>query len=63
MHGHTSTHSTPRWVKMFGIAVIGLLALFIGLHLIGGTPFAHMFDRRGHHTQSPSGTEHRLQQP
>ena len=54
MHGHGSPYSTSRWVKVFGIAVIALLLLAAGLHLIGRALFG------GH----VSGTaEHRTQQP
>ena len=29
------TYSTPRWVKVFGIIFIVLVALFLTLHLTG----------------------------
>ena len=63
MHGHASTHSTPRWVKVFGIAIIALLVVFVGVHLIGRNPLGHMFGGHGDHTPPPSATEHRLQRP
>ena len=33
---------TPRWVKVFGIIVIGLILLFAVLHLSGHSPMDHM---------------------
>ena len=45
-------HTTPRWVKVFGIIVIILILLFVILHLIG-VGF-------GGHTSS---IEHSAQQP
>jgi hypothetical protein len=35
----------PRWVKVFGVVILGLLVLFVILHLLGGgfrghAPFA-----------------------
>ena len=30
--------STPRWVKLFGILVLVLVLLFVGLHLTGNSP-------------------------
>lgn len=35
MHNRGSPHSTPRWVKLFGIIVITLLLLFVSLHFVG----------------------------
>ncbi len=33
----------PRWVKLFGIIAIGLILLFVILHLTGNSPFGdHM---------------------
>ncbi|MEP7356942.1 MAG: hypothetical protein ABI847_06850 [Anaerolineales bacterium] len=26
----------PRWVKVFGILIIGLILLFVSVHLLGG---------------------------
>ena len=26
---------TPRWVYLFGVALVGLVALFVGLHFAG----------------------------
>ena len=48
----TKPHTTPRWVKVFGIIVIVLILLFVILHLTGGG--------FGGHT---SPIEHRVQQP
>jgi len=42
-----STASTPRWVKVFGTAMVGLVLLFVALHLTG-----HGF---GSHTPVPGG--------
>jgi hypothetical protein len=58
MHGHGPTHSSPRWVKVFGITVIVLLLLFIGLHLIGGSLLGHTFG-----APPSSATDHGMQQP
>jgi hypothetical protein len=55
MHGHGSTQSTPRWVKVFGIIVIALLLLFASLYLIGSSLLGHV--------QHSGATEHGLQQP
>jgi hypothetical protein len=33
---------TPRWVKVFGIIAIGLVLLFIILHLAGGGFHGHV---------------------
>lgn len=62
-HGHGSTHSTPRWVKVFGITVIVLLLLFVGLHVIGRSLLGHAFGGHGDHVPPSSATEHGLQQP
>ncbi len=38
-----SPPSTPRWVKIFGIIGIVLIAVFAILHLTGNSPFgSHM---------------------
>jgi hypothetical protein len=44
-------HTTPRWVKIFGIAVVVVVVLMVILHLTGS---GHaIFD---HHLSSSSGT-------
>lgn len=35
----------PRWVKVFGIIGIGLVLLFVILHLTGLSPGGHMSHR------------------
>jgi hypothetical protein len=62
MHGHGSTHRTPRWVKVIGIMVIALL-LLVGLHLIGMSLLGHVSGERGDYGPSPSATEHGMQRP
>lgn len=46
MPDHKSPPSTPRWVKVFGTIALGLVLLFVILHLtgIGGNhgPGRHM---------------------
>lgn len=37
-----STPGTPRWVKVLGIVIIGLVLLFAVLHLSGRSPIDHM---------------------
>ena len=37
-----STPGTPRWVKVFGIIIVGLVLLFAVLHLTGHGPMNHM---------------------
>ena len=34
-------NKTPRWVKAFGIVAIGLVLLFVILHLTGNSPGGH----------------------
>jgi hypothetical protein len=59
IHRHGLPYSTPRWVKVFGITVIALLLLAVGLHVIGGELLGYTFGGHGEHA-SPSGpTEHR----
>ncbi|MEP6877133.1 MAG: hypothetical protein ABI887_22450 [Burkholderiales bacterium] len=36
-----SPASTPRWVKLFGIAAIVVVLLFVALHLTGNSPGGH----------------------
>ena len=55
---HRSSTATPRWVKVFGITVVALLLLFIGLHLIGGSLLGHTFG-----APPSSATDHGMQQP
>ena len=33
--GRDAALGTPRWVYLFGITLVGLVALFVGLHLAG----------------------------
>jgi len=63
MHGHGSTHSTPRWVKVFGIIVIVLLVLFVSMHLIGRSNLGYTLGGHGEHALPSSAPEHGLQQP
>ena len=35
---HGSATGTPRWVKVFGLVALGLLLLFVILHLVGVSP-------------------------
>lgn len=49
-----SPPSTPRWVKLFGIAVLVLLLLFAGLHLSGKAPT---------HMPGSGGIEHGMDAP
>ena len=44
----SSTYSTPRWVKVFGIIFITLIVVFIVLHFLG-------LGFGGHHGPMPSG--------
>jgi hypothetical protein len=34
-------HATPRWVKVFGVIALIVLAAFVILHLAGGGPRGH----------------------
>ncbi|MBT9470778.1 MAG: hypothetical protein IV099_06295 [Phenylobacterium sp.] len=52
--GHRSAGATPRWVKVFGIIGLVLVALFVVLHLTG-----HGFGRQMH----MSSPEHGVQRP
>jgi hypothetical protein len=36
-----SIPSTPRWVRLFGIAAIVLVLVFILMHLTGTAPMTH----------------------
>jgi hypothetical protein len=45
---------TPRWVKAFGIVVVVVALLFVGLHVTGNVPS---------HTPGSSGAEHGMQVP
>jgi hypothetical protein len=40
--GHRAAPGTPRWVKVFGVILIGLVVLFAVLHLSGHSPVDHM---------------------
>ena len=42
MHQDPKNHSTPRWVKVFGIIAIVVVLLFVILHLTGNSPGGHM---------------------
>jgi hypothetical protein len=58
MHDRGLSYGTPRWVKLAAVAVIALLLLFGGLHLLGHSPGGL------HHHVPPSGaTEHDRQRP
>ncbi|MBI2906738.1 MAG: hypothetical protein HYX92_03660 [Chloroflexi bacterium] len=35
---HEPTTGTPRWVKVFAVAALALLVLFVILHLTGNSP-------------------------
>jgi hypothetical protein len=59
--GYRTTHDTPRWVKMFGIVVIGLVLVFVGLHLVGGGLLGQMLDGHGGHAPRSIATEHGAQ--
>ena len=58
MHDRGLSHTTPRWVKLAGVAVIALLLLFGGLHLVGHS-------MGGHHDHLPpsSAAEHERHRP
>ena len=60
---HRLSTATPRWVKVFGITVVALLLLFIGLHLIGRSFPGHGFGEHGNHALHSSAAEHGHQQP
>jgi hypothetical protein len=55
MRSPGSTTSTPRWVKVFGIAAIVIVLLLVILHLAG--------DGLGGHMLHSGVTEHGMQQP
>ena len=55
---HRRGTATPRWVKMFGITIIVLLLLFIGLHLVGGSFPGHGFGEHRDHALHSSAAEH-----
>lgn len=38
---HEATHTTPRWVKVFGMITLVLLVAFVVLHLTVGGPGSH----------------------
>ena len=40
MSDRETTTTIPRWVKVFGLAGIVLVLLFIILHLTGNSPFS-----------------------
>jgi hypothetical protein len=52
-----STPNTPRWVKVFGVIFIGLVLVFVIVHLTGR---GHGF---GSHTSTSTVAEHGTQQP
>jgi len=60
---HRPDTATPRWVKAFGITVIVLLLLFIGLHLVGGSFAGHGFDEHGDHALHSGAAERGHRQP
>ena len=63
MHGHGSSQSTPRWVKVFGIIVIALLLLLVSLHLIDRSLLGHSVGGHDDHEPSSRATERGLKQP
>jgi hypothetical protein len=58
-----SSTATPRWVKVFGITVIVLLLLLIGLHLIGGSFARHGGGEHGDRALRSSVAEYGHRQP
>ena len=62
MHGHGSSQSAPRWVKVFGIIIVALLLLLVILHLIGRSLLGHSVGGHGDHEPS-SATERGPKQP
>ena len=54
MHHRGSPHSTPRWVKLFGIIVITLLLLFVSLHFVGRSLLGHALGGHGDHAPPSS---------
>jgi hypothetical protein len=40
-HDRESPPSMPRWVKVLGLIVLGLVILFVLVHLLGGGFRAH----------------------
>jgi hypothetical protein len=52
-----SPPSTPGWVKVFGVIFIGLVLVFVIVHLTGR---GHGF---GNHTSTSTVVEHGTQQP
>ena len=63
MHHRGSPHSTPRWVKLFGIIVITLLLLFVSLHFVGRSLLGHALGGHADHAPPSSAIEHGQQQP
>jgi hypothetical protein len=59
-----SIAGTPRWVKIFGIVALVVLALFVVLLLIGGphNPGRHMGGSNGGYTAPADLAEHDEQQ-
>lgn len=58
MHDRGLSHSTPSWVKLAAVAVIALLLLFGGLHLLGHSPGGpHL------HVAPTGATEHERHRP
>jgi hypothetical protein len=52
-----SDAGAPRWVKIFGLVALALVALFVALHLTGLAPRGH-----GGHTP-PAGADHGAHRP
>jgi hypothetical protein len=50
-----STTGAPRWVKVFGIIVLGLAVLFVGLKLTGIGPSHGPGRHGGSGTKPPAG--------
>jgi hypothetical protein len=49
---------TPRWVKVFGLAALVVLVLFVVVLLIGGGEHGPGRHSPGGHTGPPSGVTH-----
>jgi hypothetical protein len=62
-HAHGTTHSVPRWAKGFGISVIILVLLFIGLHVIGMSLLGPLSGGHGDHILPSGATERGMQHP
>ncbi|HEU4596205.1 MAG TPA: hypothetical protein VFS10_13785 [Pyrinomonadaceae bacterium] len=56
-HPDPKPHTTPRWVKVFGVIAVVVILLFVILHISVGPR------RHGSHTPPSGGTERGAQRP